>query len=251
MKTIAVTSGKGGVGKTSLSTNLGIALTRLGERTVVFDADLALANVEVLLGVRAERTLQHVVAGESSMSEIVARGPEGLGVIAGGSGIPMLMRSGPKRLGVMFEQVQELAATTDILIFDTSAGLENKVLAFLKNADEVLVVTTPEPASITDSYATIKTLFRQKPDAVVKVVVNQARDGHEANEVFGVLSRITQDFLKKELEFAGFVRQDEAVSRSARLRKPYMMAEPKSDAAKDTSKLAVSFSSAQPLKLSA
>lgn len=238
MKTIAVASGKGGVGKTSLSANLGVALAGMGYRATIFDADLALANLEVILGTRAEFTLQHVVAEEKTLEGIVARGPQGVGYIAGGSGVPTLMRSGPKKLGMFFQQVEDLAKTTDVLIFDTSAGIDNKVMAFVKAADEVLLVTTPEPASITDAYATVKTIFRNKKDAVVKVVVNMVSKESEAKDVFEILSRITKDFTGHELEFGGYVRKDDAVGQCARQRKSFVQVDKKSNAAVDTVKLA-------------
>lgn len=238
MKTIAVASGKGGVGKTTLSANLGVALAKMGYRVTVFDADLALANLEVILGTRAEFSLQHVVAEEKTLQEVVARGPEGVGYIAGGSGIPVLMRSGPKRLGMFFEQIQDLASNTDVLLYDTSAGIDNKVLAFIKAADEVLLVTTPEPASMTDAYATVKTVFRHRKDAQVNVVVNMAHDAEEAKEVFDILARITKDFTGHDLQFGGFVRKDDSVTTSSRQRKSFVQINPKALASIDTVRLA-------------
>lgn len=257
MKTIAVTSGKGGVGKTSLSANMAVALSSMGYRTTVFDADLALANIEVVLGTRAEFSLQHVVAEEKILPEVVMTGPGGVGFIAGGSGIPTLMRSGPKRLGLFFDQVEALQNTTDVLFFDTSAGLDNRVMAFVKFADEVLLVTTPEPASVTDAYATIKTVFRAKPEARVTVIVNMVANEAEAREVFEVLQRITSDFVKKDVTFAGYVRKDETVGRCARNRTPFALSEHETEAKTDTIRLAlhlaedVKVSKPRPLKAKA
>ena len=238
MKTIAVTSGKGGVGKTSLAANLGVTLADMGYRATVFDADLALANIEVVLGTRAEFSLQDVVAEEKTLSEVVKKGPGGVGFIAGGSGVPILMRSGPVRLGLFFDQVKALENSTDVLFFDTAAGLDNRVMSFVKFADEVLLVTTPEPASVTDAYATIKTIFRQKPDATVNIVVNMVDNETEAIEVFEVLRRITNDFVKKDVWYSGFVRRDDNVGLCARKRKPFALAEPETVAKTDTSNLA-------------
>lgn len=252
MKTIAVTSGKGGVGKTSLSVNLAVSLSEMGYRAVVFDADLALANVEVLMGVRAELNLQHVIAEQNDLCEIVQRGPAGVGFIAGGSGVPALMRSGPKKLAMFFNQIQELGHDTDVLIYDTSAGLENRVLAFVKNADEVLLVTTPEPASVTDAYATLKTIFRQKPDANVRLAVNMAKSEKEAQDVYSVLQKITKDFVKKDLGYAGCVRKDDQVGTYARQRKPFALSTKESVAKTDTVKLAARLvESVEPLSTNA
>ncbi|QYK56495.1 MAG: MinD/ParA family protein [Fimbriimonadaceae bacterium] len=238
MKTIAVTSGKGGVGKTSLTVNLGVCLAQQGAKTVIFDADLALANVEVQLGCKAEWTLQHVVAEQKRISEIVAEGPDGVGFIAGGSGVPTLMRSGPKRLGAFFEQLGELASDYGVLLFDTGAGLDAKVMAFLKQADEVLLVTTPDPSSVADAYATVKTLFRVKKNAVVRVVVNMAKDEKEGREIFEALERVTKAYVKKDLAFAGVVRRDEGVIEGGRARKPFVISKPNSPATQDLANLA-------------
>ncbi|MCW5940108.1 MAG: MinD/ParA family protein [Fimbriimonadaceae bacterium] len=238
MKTIAVTSGKGGVGKTCLTANLGLGLKKLGIRPMVFDADLALANLEVAMGVRPEATLQHVVVEEKSLAEAVTEGPGGLRLIAGGSGVPMLMRAGPKKLSLIFDQLDELAETTDLLLFDTGAGLDTRNLAFLRRADEILLVTTPEPASVTDAYATLKTLFRYKKDASVRVVVNMAANESEGEAVFGVLRQIAKDFLKKEVSYAGCVRRDPTVPKNARKRTLFLQSSPSSDASQDVMKLA-------------
>ncbi|HTQ10448.1 MAG TPA: P-loop NTPase, partial [Fimbriimonadaceae bacterium] len=163
MHRIAITSGKGGVGKTNLAANLGIALSQLGSRTILFDADLQLANVDVALGIQPQFTLQHVVSGERSLSDAVSAGPGGLKVVAGGSAISTLMAAGPKRMGMFFDQLETLSLEADFLLFDTSAGLDNRVVAFWKASDEILVVTTPDPTSVTDAYATIKVAARRAP----------------------------------------------------------------------------------------
>jgi flagellar biosynthesis protein FlhG len=238
VRTIAVTSGKGGVGKTCLTANLGLGLTKLGLRPLVFDADLALANLEVALGVRPESTLQHVVVEEKRLAETVTEGPGGLRLVAGGSGVPMLMRAGPKKLNLIFDQIAELEKTTDVLLFDTGAGLDSRNLAFLRRADEILLVTTPEPASVTDAYATLKTLFRYRKDASVRVVVNMVANDSEGEAVFGVLKQIAQDFLKKEIAYAGCVRKDPAVPKNARKRTLFLLASPNSEASQDVMKLA-------------
>lgn len=243
MRTIAITSGKGGVGKTTLAANLGVALTELGSNTVVFDADLALSNLEIVLGVRAEFSLQHVVTEEKTLKEVIQRGPSGVGFVAGGSGIPMLMRSGPKKLAMFFEQAQSLESEVDFLIFDTSAGLDNKVMAFAKNSDEVIVVVTPDPSSMTDAYATIKTVFRLKKLSQVGVVVNMVKSRDEGQKVFEVLANITKDFIKKEISYLGCVRSDEFVSTSSKQRKPFVMSKGENPAKADLKAVAVALMS--------
>lgn len=239
MRTYTVTSGKGGVGKTSLSINLAISFAKMGYRVVVFDADMALANLDVMAGVRPEFTLQHVLNGEKQLSEIIAEGPGGIGILAGASAIGTLMHSGPKRLGKFLEQLAQLEESTDILIFDTGAGLDSRVTTFMKAADEVLLVTTPDPTSVTDAYATAKVLFKAKPEAVVKVVVNMTANATEGEAVFNALFGIAESFLKRPLIFAGIVRQDADAAKAVRKRKPFAIDNPMSKAAIDVEAVAI------------
>jgi flagellar biosynthesis protein FlhG len=223
MKTITISSGKGGVGKSSIAVNLGFALAKVQKKTLLFDADLALANLDVMIGCQPEFTLQHVLAEEKTLAEIVYRAPHGLGLIPGASGIGMLMNSGPKRLAKFFEGLKELEAETDFLIFDTSAGLDNRVMAFMRAADEVLLIATPDPTSLTDAYATAKVLFRRQPDAKIKLVLNQVRDENEAEALFARLQAVTQSFLKKSLSYGGYVRYDVQAMQATRTRTPYLL----------------------------
>ena len=219
MRTIAVTSGKGGVGKTSLTTSIGCALSKLGKRVVLFDADLQLANLDIALGVECQFNLQHVVAGEKTLSEILVAGPMGVRVVTGGSAVTTLMNAGPKRLATFMSQIDDLASSTDFLLFDTAAGLDNRVFAFLKRADEVLVIVTPEPTSVTDAYATIKVLQRRKPDAIVRVLVNRAPSIQVATATYRALSNTVQNFLNIDLLSAGYVLRDEAFERATLIRR--------------------------------
>ncbi len=241
MKTFAVTSGKGGVGKTNFAANLGIALTQQNRRTIVFDADLGLANLDIILGIKPEFTLQHVLAGQHRVADVLCQGPGGIQIVAGGSAIASLMRVGPKRMEVFFTQVAELRFVTDILLFDTGAGIDSKVMGFVKAADEVILITTPDPASVTDAYATIKTIFKNRDDARINVVANQVSDGAQARTVYDMLARVAQEFLGKPLIYCGFVRMDAAVRDAVRARKPFLLADPNSPASEDIRMLAARF----------
>lgn len=240
MRTYAVTSGKGGVGKTSVAANFGIALQQSGWRTVLFDADLELANLDVILGVKPQSTLQHVLAGDKTLTEAVAAGPGGVGAIFGGSAISVLMNAGPKRMGMFITQLPDLEAHHDVLVFDTSAGIDSKVMTFLRLADEVLVVTTPDPASVTDAYATLKVLFKRKPESVVHVMVNMAGNDVEAKSIFDALQTIVWRFLSRDLHYAGYVRYDPKAVEAARKRVPYMVSAPGCQAAQDMRLVAAS-----------
>ena len=218
MRTIAITSGKGGVGKTSIAINLGCALSEAGKRVVLFDADLQLANLDVALGIEAEYSLQHVVSGELSLTEVLTPGPMGMRIVTGGSAVTSLMHAGPQRLAKFMGQLDDLAKTTDFLIFDTAAGLDNRVFAFLKRADEVLVVLTPEPTSVTDAYATIKVLFRRKPDATVRALVNRATSEAVAKATYKALKTTVHNFLDRDLLYAGSVCRDECFETATLMR---------------------------------
>lgn len=238
MKTIAITSGKGGVGKTNISVNLAIQLSLNGHRTIVFDADLGLANVDVILGIRAEHTLQDALSGEKTLRQIIQEGPGGVRFIAGGSGIEALANLQGPRLEQFLGELAELEGNTDVLIFDTGAGIDNNVLTFLQAADEVLLVATPDPASVTDAYAISKALWARRPSAQVKVILNMVNDEAHALAVFGKLRSITEQFLGKSLSFGGYVRFDHKAMGWIRKRRPFVINEPRMAASIDIQTIA-------------
>lgn len=233
MRTLAITSGKGGVGKSQLTANLTIALAKAGKRAVAFDGDLGLANLDILLGVSAEFTLQHVVAEQKSLDEVVIEGPGGIGFVAGGSAIHSLLHAGPKRMGTFLSQLEKLSENTDYLVIDTSAGIDGKVMTFLTLADEVILVATPEPTSITDAYAVAKVLFRKRPDAPIAVLVNMVGSPDEGKVVYNALQTVVQQFLDKDLSYLGYVRGGSEVALAGRTRAPFVLASPQSAASMD------------------
>ncbi len=240
MRTIAITSGKGGVGKTNLSANIGIQMARRARRVVVFDADLGLANLDVVLGVQAQYTLQHVLTGERTLSQIVTDGPGGVRFIAGGSGVEALVNLSGPQLERFLSELAELERSTDVLIFDTGAGIDGNVMTFLQAADETLLICTPDPASITDAYATAKALWTRRPDAVIRVVLNMVADDAHAKAVFAKLKSITEQFLGKTLLFAGYVRHDQKAVEYIRKRKPFTLGDPSLNASQDVCGIAAS-----------
>lgn len=238
MRTYAVTSGKGGVGKTNISANLAIALAKRGKRVVVFDADIGLANLDVMLGTKAEWTLQHVVAGQKRLGEVLTPGPGGIKFVAGGSGIESMMSLSGPRAESLIAELNELENCCDILIFDTGAGIDENVMTFLTAADEVLLVATPDPASLTDGYATAKAALMRKPDASIKIVMNMVDDEQQARLVFARLSSISQQFLGNPLKFGGHVRMDPKAVPYIRQRRPYFLADPNLNASRDLDRVA-------------
>jgi len=238
MKKIAVSGGKGGVGKSVVSANLALALTNQGYRVVLFDADLQLANIDVMLGITATYNLQHVVTGQMELVDIFADGPHGLRVATGGSAINGLMNAGPKRMATFLSQLDDLRRTTDFIVFDTGAGIDTRVMTFLRLADQVVLVTTPDPTSVTDAYATVKVLMKKDFHAQIGVLVNQVTSDAEAKNVFGALNGISRQYLGMNLDLLGSIRADMAVLESVRKRKPLLAQVTNSPAALDFESLA-------------
>ena len=227
-----MTSGKGGVGKTNFSTNLSLMLAKQGKRVIVVDADLGLANLHVVFGFTPQRSLEHVLRGECSLKEILCDAPGGVQVIAGGSGIVDLANLTEAQRDSFMIGLAELDTLADIIILDTGAGLSHGVLAFLNAAEEIIVVTTPEPTSLTDAYATIKVVASANPSAKLRLMVNMAQSEAEADAVSHKLALIAQRFLGIEPEYLGFVPMDPAVPRAVRAQQPFVLAQPHSEAAK-------------------
>lgn len=233
MRIISVTSGKGGVGKTNLSANLGISLSQFGYRVLVFDADLGLANLDVVLGTSAEYSLHHALDGSLCLAEVIANGPGGIRFVSGGSGISKLINCSKKRLQNFLMELTQLEESTDVLIFDTGAGVDQRVLTFLRTADEVVVVVTPDPASVTDAYATMKILLRNQKDANIQILMNQVESERQGEAIYRKLNEIASHFLDANLTYLGSVRQDAEISQWVRLRQPFVLADPKLRASRD------------------
>ncbi len=215
-KIIAITSGKGGVGKTNIVANMGYALCRLGKRVLVLDADLGLGNLDVLLGITPEFNLSHVIDGEKSIDEIVVQGPGGLHILPAASGIQELTELTREERFLVFNQLEAFIRRFDIMLIDTAAGISSNVLYFNINADDVLVVATPEPTSITDAYALMKVLSVKYDSHKFKLIVNAATDEDEADDVYRQISLVTDRFLNVEIEYFGGIVVDENLKKSVR-----------------------------------
>ncbi|MDF2540097.1 MAG: hypothetical protein K0S76_3118 [Herbinix sp.] len=223
-RVITVTSGKGGVGKSSISVNLAIALSRLGQRVIILDADFGLANVEVMLGIRPQYNLADLMFRGKSLSDIVTEGPENIGFISGGSGIQELTNLTRDQIVYLIQKLVELDEKADIIIVDTGAGIADSVLEFVAASSEVLLIATPEPTSITDAYALLKTLNRRTDvslqDTVIKMVANRIDTYEDGKELYDKLSLVVSKFLNLKLEYLGAVPQDPSVSKAVMKQKP-------------------------------
>jgi flagellar biosynthesis protein FlhG len=230
LRVIAVTSGKGGVGKTNFSVNLGLALTNYGYRVILMDGDLGLANVDIALGITPRYTLEHLLMGEKTIEEILVYGPNGIGVLPGGSGVQDLANIERDRLEEVLRNLGRLEGLADILIIDTGAGLGHAVMNFLKAADDIILVTTPEPTSLTDAYGLLKTLRTGEQPVFVNIVVNRVQREDDAREAYERLESAVRRFLNGSLNFLGWIYDDPHVGKAVMKQEPVGISAPQSPA---------------------
>lgn len=223
---IAVSSGKGGVGKTNFTVNLGIALSKLNKKVTIIDADLGLANIDILLGLVPRYTLTHVLKMEKELSEIITEGPNGIAIVSGGSGVMDMVDLSQNELTRLIDSLDKLNNESDYILIDTGAGLNHSVLSFIQAAGELVVVVTSDPTSITDAYALIKNIGDL--DVTVKVVVNRVESNREGYEVFQKLNTAATKFLDVELESIGYIYEDHNVKKSVKKQVPFLIGFPNS-----------------------
>ena len=229
---IAVTSGKGGVGKTNVVANLGYALTTLNKRVLVLDADIGLANLDVLLGFSPQYNLQHVLNGEKTIAEVIVTGPGGMKILPASSGVQELSELTSAQKLCLLSELDPLYDETDILLIDTSAGISSNVMYFNVAAQEILVVVSPEPTSITDAYAMMKVLFLKYSETHFRLLVNSAKNAEEAQEVFNHVSLVGQKFLNLSIDYWGYILRDEHVVKAVRQQKALVTLYPQAAASK-------------------
>jgi flagellar biosynthesis protein FlhG len=214
-KVIAVTSGKGGVGKTNVVANLAFALTKLRKRVLVVDADLGLANLDILLGLTPRYTIEHLFQGTKSLRDIVIEGPGGMRILPASSGVQHLTELSAEQKLAFLAEVDSLEEPVDVMLIDTGAGISSNVLYFVLAAQDVVVVTCPEPTAITDAYALMKVLAREHDHRKFQLVVNSANSAQEAEMTFQKLNRATQQFLDISINLLGWIPYDAHVQRLA------------------------------------
>lgn len=229
-RVITVTSGKGGVGKSNTAINLAVQLQKLGQRVVILDADFGLANIEIMFGAIPRHNLSDLIYQGMQMKDIITQGPMDIGFISGGSGIAGMANLNRDSLDYIVMKLRELDEMADIVIVDTGAGISDAVLEFLVASGEVLLVTTPEPTSITDSYSLIKALARHpkysSETTTVKVVANRVRDEQEAEQLFHKLETVVDKYLKIPIEYLGMVPQDEQLASAVMQQMPVSIENP-------------------------
>ncbi|WP_434356289.1 MinD/ParA family protein [Parasalinivibrio latis] len=230
-KVITVTGGKGGVGKTNVTLGMAVSMAKQGKKVMVLDADLGLANVDVLLGLRVGRNLSHVMAGECDLEDILVEGPYGLKIIPASSGTRGMTDLSPAQHAGLIRAFGMLDEDVDVLLVDTAAGISDMVLSFSRAAQDVVVVVCDEPTSITDAYALIKILSREHGVNRFKVVANMVRSYREGRDLFTKLTRVTERFLNANLELVACVPLDERVRQSVKKQKVVVDAFPQAPSA--------------------
>jgi len=226
----AVTSGKGGVGKSIFSLNTAITFAAMEERVLLFDADLGLPNLDVLLGITPTFTLQHYLMERVPLEDILIKGPGGITILPGGSGIYELVNLGERDVLRILEDLRRLEFAFDRIIFDTAAGISSAVIRFCSAADETILVVMAEPTSIVDAYSTLKLIWNEFSDAQVKVVVNRAVNQTVAKEAYAALAQVVHRYLHRDLELLGIIPDDSQVEATVRAQVPLVLRSPKSAA---------------------
>lgn len=238
VKVIAVASGKGGVGKTNVSVNLSLGLIAQGKDVILFDADLGLANVDLLLGLHSDVNLSHVISGERTLEEVMVDGPKGLKIIPAASGTQMMTELTTAQHAGVIQSFSELSTPVDVLVVDTAAGISDGVISFVRASHEVIVVVCDEPTSLTDAYALIKVLNTDYHVQKFNILANMVRTPKEGSNLFAKLSRATDHYLDVTLEYIGAVPYDDYLVKAVKKQTPVIQSYPQSPAALAFRKLA-------------
>jgi flagellar biosynthesis protein FlhG len=229
-RVITITSGKGGVGKSNLAVNLAIQLSKAGKRVIIFDADFGMANIEVMFGAIPKYNLSDLIYHGMTMKEIITPGPMDIGFISGGSGVIALNNLYHDQILYLVKSLNELNEIADYILIDTGAGVSDQVLEFVMASPEILLVTTPEPSSLTDSYSLLKALYRNpnfvERGTTIHVISNKVTTREEGRAVFDKLDSVVGQFLHGHLSYLGMIPQDAALERSVRQQKTVSLNEP-------------------------
>ncbi len=238
VRVIAVTSGKGGVGKTNVCVNIGISMASQGKDVMLMDADLGLANVDVMLGLHPQYDLSHVLRGEHTLEEVVCMGPQGIRVVPASSGIQQMAELSTAEHAGVISAFSELTYSPDVLLIDTAAGISDNVITFSRAAQEVIVVVCDEPASITDAYALIKLLNREYGVYRFRVVANRVHSTQEGRNLYNKILKVTDRYLDTALDFMGIVPEDDFLRKAIQKQRAVVEAYPRSKSALAFKKLA-------------
>lgn len=231
VKMIAVTAGKGGVGKSNVSVNLAVALSQLQYKVMLLDADLGLGNIDIMLGLHTQYNLSHVIQGACHLNDIILQGPNGLKIIPAASGTEFMAQLGHRQHEGLIDAFNQLTGSLDYMIIDTAAGISDTVLSFTRSAQELIVVVCDEPTSLTDAYALIKVMSKRYSWTNFHIVANMVRNEKDGKDLFTKLARVSEQFLNVKLDYLGVIPFDEHVHKAVKNQKPVLMSYPDSNAA--------------------
>lgn len=231
VKVIAVTAGKGGVGKSNVSVNLAVALAQQNKKVMLLDADLGLANIDIMLGLHTKYNLSHVIQGGCHLSDIILNGPLGIQVIPAASGTEFMTQLNSMEHAGLIDAFNELTDDLDYLIIDTAAGISDTVLSFTRSSQELIVVVCDEPTSLTDAYALIKVMSKRYEWKQFHILANMVRNIKDGRELFNKLLKVSEQFLDVQLDYLGAIPFDEHVHKAVKKQKPVLIASPDCEAA--------------------
>jgi flagellar biosynthesis protein FlhG len=246
IRTIAITSGKGGVGKTNITANLACTLAKMNKKILLLDADAGLANIDVILGLTPKYNLHHVLNGERKLSEIIVPGPSGIKILPSASGIQEMTDLSKGQKLTLLDDFDSIQDKFDFMLIDTAAGITSNVMYFNMAAKEIIVVTSPEPTSLTDAYALIKILYQQYAKKRFRILINMVSGAAEANKVYLRLSHATDHFLNLNIEFIGYILHDKKIQDAVKMQQAFVELYPKSQASFCVKRLAEKICSENP-----
>lgn len=240
-KVLAISSGKGGVGKTNFAINFSISLKRLGYDVVILDADIGLSNIEIISGISLNYSISDIVFSNKDIFEIMGNGPEGVKIISGGSGLKELKLLEDENFGKLITEMERLQESTDFIIIDTGAGISNSVINFIMAADEVIIICTPDPTSLMDSYTLIKSLVYTGFTGKIKIVSNLVSNRNEGRAIFNKLSNTVESFLRVQIEYFGYIERNRLISNAVINQVPFVVSNPNDPISKSINVMAMNY----------
>lgn len=244
-RTLCVTSGKGGVGKSNFTVNFALELAKSGKRVLIVDADFGLSNVDVILGISPKFDLSHVLSRRKHLTDIINEGPHGIKFISGGSGVYDLVNLDKDDINYFFSELEAIENMLDIIIFDTGAGINDNNVQIITASDEVVLVTTPEPPAIVDAYALVKNVIEVKKNPNFQLIVNKAENLKEAKRIVNNFVNVTKNYLKTNIVPLGYILEDSNVVKAVKSQKPFTMIYPETVASKNMSNIALKYLTGQ------